>query len=54
MARIAVKIIFPNSKLIDFTEAIEFRQGLVVKNPAPVLTPELPWEVMAAGSKRSN
>ena len=44
MARIAVKIIFPNSKLIDFTEAIEFRQGVVVKNPAPVLTPELPWE----------
>ena len=44
MAAIAVKIIFPNSKLIDSTEAIEFRQGVVVKNSAPVLTPELPWE----------
>jgi hypothetical protein len=44
MTTMAVKIIFPNSKHIDSTETIEFRQGVVVKNPAPVLEPEFPWE----------
>jgi len=44
MTGIAVKIIFPNSNLIASMEAVELRQGEAVKNRAPVLTPELPWE----------
>jgi hypothetical protein len=44
MAIVAAKIVFPNSKLVESAEAIEFRQSAVVKHPVPVLTPEFPWE----------
>ena len=44
MARITVKIVFPNSTLVASLDAVEFKQGEAVKNRAPVLEPDLPWE----------
>ena len=39
-----VKIVFPHSNLLAAFDGIDFRQGEAVKNPAPILMPEFPWE----------
>jgi hypothetical protein len=44
MAGIAVKIVFPHSKLIASMQGMAFRQGEAVKHGVPVIALEYPWE----------
>ena len=39
-----MKIVFPHSSLIASTQAVEFKQGEIIKQGDPVIVPEHAWE----------
>ena len=44
LAKSAMKILFPHARLIASSRGLEFKQGDIVKQRKPVMTPEYPWE----------